>query len=192
MKRTTLILLLILGLVLAGGLGLALRSFVGSYILLPILFVAWLARLVINSVPGWAWWAWFVIIAVVVVWRSLRVRLRDTADPVESPPVAVGPVHAWAERLRGAHSRNAYFRWILARDLAGISTELAALNALNAPPEIAAYLRVGLAAPPWGPAKPLEKITRLWRPVQETTPLDLDPQVAVAFLEGQMEKKHDN
>ncbi len=99
MKRTTLILLVVLGLVLAAALGLALREFVGDTILMPILFIAWLAQLVFNSLPGWFWWAWFVIIAIIIAQRSLRVRPRDTERLHESRAPVTGPVQAWAERL---------------------------------------------------------------------------------------------
>ncbi len=209
MNKTSLILLIVLGLVLAAALGLALREFVGDAILMPILFVAWFARLVFNSVPGWAWWAWFVIIAIIVAQRSLRVRPRDTERRREGRVPVTGPVGAWTERLRATRSRNPYFRWLLARDLAEVSTELAEVQALrratqgdnerpadstalNAPPEIAAYLRMGLGTPPSGPARPPARITRPWRFKQELTPLDVDPEKVITFLEGQLEGRYDD
>ena len=131
MKRTTLILLVVLGLVLAAALGLALREFVGDTILMPILFIAWLAQLVFNSLPGWFWWAWFVIIAIIIAQRSLRVRPRDTERLRESRAPVIGPVQAWAERLRATRSRNVYFRWLVARDLADVSSELAEVLTLR-------------------------------------------------------------
>lgn len=211
MKRTPLILLIILGLVLAAALGLALREFVGDTILMPILFIAWLAQLVFNSLPGWFWWAWFVIIAIIIAQRSLRVRPRDTERLHESRAPVIGPVQAWAERLRATRSRNVYFRWLVARDLADVSSELAEVltlrhatqdeapaatrsrNAdLTAPPEIASYLRMGLGTPPSGPVRPPVSFTRPWRAKQELTPLDLDPEKVVAFLEGQLEGRYDD
>lgn len=205
MKKSLLALLLALGAALALTLGLVLRDFVGAYILTPIFFVAWLAQLIFASIPGWLWWAWFLIIAVVIAWRSLRVRLQDTEGPDERRFPIMGPVRVWAERLRLTHRRNDYFRWQLARDLADLALQCTApyerdsemrpdrdqdLAALNAPPEVASYLQQGLAAAPWRAVKRWERVTRLWRPKKALTPLDLDPQVAIAFLEGQLEEKH--
>lgn len=177
-----------LGAVLALALAFALRDFVGAYIVRPILFVAWLAQLIFNTVPGWLWWAWFVIVAIVIALRSLKVRPQDAEKPAESPVPAAGPVQIWTERLRMARHREDYFRWRLAGDLANISTELAE----DAPAEIAAYLQMGRAEPPWRAVGRLARIIPLWRPQKVLTPLDLDPREVVAFLEGQLEKERDD
>ncbi len=213
MKKATFAVLLTLGLVLTLALGFALRDFAGAHVVRPALFVAWLAQLVVNSVPGWLWWAWFVSIAVVIAWRSLRRPEREAAGPDRDASQVKGPVRLWADRLTLARHRGDYFRWYLARDLAEVSTALAdsltpgspayheredalrlarpdALAALNAPPEVAAYLRAGLAAPPARPIRRRAWLRRTGRPTP--TPLGLAPEATVAFLEKQLEDRHDD
>ncbi|MDQ1301252.1 MAG: hypothetical protein QG637_1173, partial [Chloroflexota bacterium] len=100
-----------------------------------------------------------------------------------------------------------YFRWRLARDLAELGLQLLAyrdredlsrrdrsqyIEALNAPPDVAAYLRTGLVAPPWQPQDLRSRLRRLWQPTKKDSPLEIEPAVVAQFFEGQLEKEHDD
>ena len=206
MKRTYLILLLLLGLALAILLGLALQGVARQVIVLPILYLAWLAELIFRSIPGWLWWAWFLIIVAVIALRSLRGRARN-AGPRRTQRLPVdGPARAWAIRVHTA-KQGEYFRWRLAHDLAELALQYTAyrdhrglakydrgeyIQTLNAPPDVLAYLQAGLKAPPWQPLNRLSRVTRFWRPIKDDSPLALDPAKAVQFLEGKLERESDD
>jgi len=206
MKRTYLILLLILGLALAILLGLALQGIARQAIVMPILYLAWMAELIFRSIPGWLWWAWFLIIVAVIALRSLRVRTRDAGPRRALRPQVDGPARTWAIRVHTAR-QGEYFRWRLAHDLAELALQYTAyrdhrglakydrgeyIGTLNAPPDVLAYLQAGLKAPPWQPVDRLSRVTRFWRPIKDDSPLALDPAKAVQFLEGQVERESDD
>lgn len=206
LQRVLLVGLLIGGVVAAGALGLALQGIARDSLIMPALFLAWLIGLFFRSVPGWVWWAWFLIIALVFAARSLRTYIKPL--PAEPPPrgPAQGAIHAWTSRLQAAE-HGGYFRWRLAHDLAELSLQLlsyyergdlghgdrsAAIERLAAPPYIAAYLRTGLAAPPWQPQDLRSRLERLWRRDAEDAPLQLDPALVVEFLTEHLEREHDD
>lgn len=181
--------------------GVARASFV-----MPLLYAAWLADLFFRSVPGWLWWAWFLVIALVLAARSLRTRAG--ADLVERGDrrLTEGVIHGWIARIQSA-GQGDYFRWRLARDLAELGLQFLAyrdrgdlgqrdrsqyVELLNAPPEIQAYLRTGLTAPPWQPQDLRSRLARLWRPTTKDSPLEIEPAVIAQFLEGQLETEHDD
>jgi hypothetical protein len=206
MKRTSLILLILLGLALAILLGLALQGVARSTIVMPILYMAWMADLIFRSVPGWLWWAWFLVILVIIALRSLRGRARNAGSRSVIRPPVDGPARAWAIRVRTA-GQGEYFRWRLAHDLAELALQFTAyrdhrglakydrgeyIETLNAPPDVLAYFQAGLKAPPWQPVDRLSRVTRFWRPIKDDSPLALDPSKAVQFLEGQVEHESDD
>ena len=206
MKRTYLILLLILGLALAILLGLALQGVARQAIVMPILYLAWIAELIFRSIPGWLWWAWFLIIVAVIALRSLRVRTRNAGPRRALRPQVDGPARTWAIRVHTAR-QGEYFRWRLAHDLAELALQYTAyrdhrglakydrgeyIGTLNAPPDVLSYLQAGLKAPPWQPIDRLSRVTRFWRPIKDDSPLALDPAKAVQFLEGQLERESDD
>jgi hypothetical protein len=205
MKKTTLILLLLLGLALAILLGLALQGFARSAIVVPLLYLAWMADMIFRSVPGWLWWAWFLVVITIIALRSLRGRVRGPGPRRVARPPVDGPARAWANRVRAA-GQGEYFRWRLAHDLAELALQYTAYRAhrglgkydrgeyietLNAPPEVLAYFQAGLKAPPWQPVDRFSRVTRFWRPIRDNTPLALDPAKAVQFLEGKLERESD-
>jgi hypothetical protein len=206
MKRTYLILLLFVGLALAILLGLALQGVARQTIVIPILYIAWMAELIFRSIPGWLWWAWFLIIVSVIALRSLRGRSRNAGPRRALRPPINGPARTWAIRVHTA-KQGEYFRWRLAHDLAELALQYTAyrdhrglakydrgeyIETLNAPPDVLAYLQAGLKAPPWQPLDRLSRVTRFWRPTKDDSPLALDPAKAVQFLEGQLERESDD
>jgi len=206
MKRTYLILLLLLGLALAIVLGLALQGVARQAIVMPILYLAWITELIFRSIPGWMWWAWFLIIVSVIALRSLRGRTRNAARPRALRSPVDGPARTWAIRVHTA-KQGEYFRWRLAHDLAELALQYTAyrdhrglakydrgeyIETLNAPPDVLAYLQAGLKAPPWQPLDRLSRVTRFWRPIKDDSPLALNPAKAVQFLEGQLERESDD
>lgn len=206
-SRALLVGLLLGGVIAAAGLGLALQGVARDSLIMPALFLVWLIGLFFRSVPGWVWWAWFLVIALVFAARNLRTHLKPEPTAPQPRGPAQGAIHAWAGRLQAAE-HGGYFRWRLAHDLAELSLQLLsyrqrgdlsraerseAIELLAAPPQVAAYLRMGLAAPPWQAQDLRARLARLWRrDNEEDAPLLLDPATVVQFLEGQLEREHDD
>lgn len=208
LPRAFIIALLLAGLVLAAILGLLLQGVTRDSFVMPLLYAAWVADLVFRSVPGWLWWAWFLVIALVFAVRSLRMRVAADAVERGDRRRTEGVIHAWIARIQSGDQGD-YFRWRLARDLAELGLQFLAyrdrgdlgqrdrsqyVELLNAPPEIQAYLRMGLTAPPWQPQDVRSRLARLWRPITKTkdSPLEIEPAVVAQFLEGQLESEHDD
>lgn len=205
-KRGYLIALFAAGLLSAIALGLALQGLTRASIVMPLLYLAWLADLVFRSVPGWLWWGWFLIIALVIAGRSLRTRPRPEPIEREDRRLTAGAIRGWMARLESG-DQGAYFRWRLARDLAEMALQFLAyrerggleprersqaIALLDAPADIVAYLQAGLAAPPWQPHDLRSRLARLWHPIHRDSPLEVEPATIARFLEGQLEKEHDD
>jgi hypothetical protein len=206
LPRAFIIALLLAGLALAAILGLLLQGVTRDSFVMPLLYAAWVADLVFRSVPGWLWWAWFLVIALVFATRSLRTRVAADAVERGDRRRTEGIIYAWIARIQSGDQGD-YFRWRLARDLAELALQFLAfrergdlgqrdrsqyVELLNAPPEIQAYLRTGLTAPPWQPQDVRARLARLWRPARRDSPLEIEPAVIAQFLEGQLEKEHDD
>ncbi len=204
--RILLVGLFFLGLILVIILGMALQGVARTSIVMPLLYLAWLADLVFRSVPGWLWWGWFLIIALVIAGRSLRTRPRP--EPIERPDLhlTAGAIRSWMGRIE-ASEHGEYFRWRLARDLAALALEFLAyrdragvaprdrsqyIELLDAPPAITAYLQSGLATPPWQPHDLRSRLAHLRHPARDHSPLNVEPVLIAQFLEGQLEKEHDD
>lgn len=202
--------LLIIGLLLVGLLGIALQPAVRDAVALPIAYAGWLLGLVFNSVPGVIWWAWLLIIMVIVLTKSLRGRREPPASAAQDLPLREGPVSAWFRRIHLAGDSE-YFRWRLAHELARLALGMDAYRegrsttrigkhhvALDGPPEIAAYLNAGLGSGPEEAAGPPASLVDvpawlrdLWRnrrkPARRRSPLALPPERALAYLEEELE-----
>jgi hypothetical protein len=205
MTRTQLILLLVAGLLLVGLLTLAFMATVGASLALPVAYLAWLAGLVFRSVPQWLWWAWFLLMAFVIAAKSFSTRDRGALQPPPNEIVSQGPVRAWTRRVYLA-TKGSYFRWRLAHDLAELCLSLQAyhdrrglarynrreyIEELAAPPQVQAYFRAGLASQPMENPTLFSRLTRWWRSNASDLPVDLDPQIAVSYLEDQLESRDD-
>ena len=210
MKRALIIALLVLGLVLAILLGLAIQGFTRATLITPLLYLAWTADLVFRSIPGWLWWGWFLVIALVIAGQSLRVRHKSLPSPRAGRLPAISPMRVWLNRI-STSDQGDYFRWRLAHEMAELSLRLLAardrhdltqgdrpeygseyIQTLNAPPEVQAYLLSGLQMPQWHTRNRFIKLLRRAHPDEGNSPLELDLRKTVEFLEGQLERKYDD
>jgi hypothetical protein len=198
--------LVLLGLMLVLLLGVTLQSVTRASIVMPILYLVWLADLIFRSIPGWLLWAWFLIVALIIAAGSLRVRSKAEAPGRGRRPPAEGPTQVWITRVQAAN-QGEYFRWRVARELAELGLHFAAyrnqgslsprdrsqtIETLNAPPAIQAYLQMGLVAPLWQPARVWTKLTRLWRPQDRESAVEIEPEAVAGFLEKQLERENDD
>lgn len=195
--------LLLIGLVLllAIPLTLVLGRFARSAIVVPAMYILWLGDLVFQSVPQVLLWAVLLAIALLVSVRSLAKSQRRVQEVREGQRESVGQVGVWAARIE-AMSRGGYYEQLLAQHLGRLFLALLGyrerLNRrevqqrleageLDMPPEVRAYLEAGLA---WESPRPVGLFARLMRrlrPNAYASPLDLDPERVVRFLEGRLD-----
>lgn len=148
-----------LGLLLTLLVAAAVRGAVRDTVVVPLLFLVWGAQLVFDSLPQALPWTLLLLLAAGLAISSMSglrlpaVRRRQHAEPV-------GRTAGWV-RLIQLTRRDEYSRWRLAQRLAQLAVESLAAResiptaqarrrledpALDAPPEVAAYLRAGLTA----------------------------------------------
>jgi hypothetical protein len=186
-----------LALLLAGLLALIFTGIVQDVLVVPLLYLLWLMRVLIESIPQIAIWAGFLAIVAIVAWKSLPMA-RQVPAPRARAPGPLSPVETWAEMFERAE-RDHYARWLLAQRLGQLALERLVHQdqrpvshpwhylqdeSLGMPPAIQAYLRAGMRM-----YQPPRRMRRLWPPgAQEAAgdPLDLDPEVAVRFLENRL------
>ncbi len=183
-----LVIVLIATLVLA----ILVRGFVETVIVAPILYLGWYLSLLLRSVPEAVFWVLFILLALILATRSLQLRRSGWRRRRAQDEANRGPLGKRAHLFELART-SPYFRWQLARELNSLAWELvwpgqtfdldrqrAWLAAADSgmPRDVTAYFLASLdpyrpVAVPWFRRRP--------HPVQ--SPLDLDPDVVVSFLE---------
>jgi hypothetical protein len=195
--------LLLVGLVLllAVPLALALRTFAREVIVVPVLRILWLGYLFLQSIPQSFLWALLLVAALFISARSLIKSRMPTGEVRGEETDRPGQVTVWARRIRWM-THGGYFEWSLAQHLGRLF--LAALayreqlgrdqirqylqaGQLDMPPEIRAYLQAGLSPLPPATVGFLSRLLRRFRPGERPSPLNLDPEQVVRFLEEQSE-----
>jgi hypothetical protein len=205
MKTGRLLILLILLLLLAVPLALVLRNWTREAIVIPLLYLVWLGRLVLASIPQSLIWAVFLLAAAYIAVKSLSGRRNPPAQPRPESEIYMGRVALWARRIHVA-AHGYYYRWNLANALGRLGLELSTYHArpnraqrdayheiekLAAPPEIQAYLQAGLTSPPMRSLHLFSSLGQWLRPQVSDSPLDLDPEKVIRFLEDQMGDQND-
>lgn len=173
----------------------SLDSFFQEMIIQPLLYVLWFGGLVLSTLHQSVFWSLLLLVALVLILRSLG---RGASLPVTIPEKrypSQGQVRRWMGLLERAENQR-FARWNLAQSLRKLAQDT--LNPderqgrakrpvdfeQSLAPDIADYFNAKLppvqAIPLWQrwPIKP----ARSSNPVP-SHPLDLDPEVVVAFLE---------
>jgi hypothetical protein len=171
----------------------------------PIATVLWTLLLLgsrfFRSIPQAFLWMLFLGLVTALAIGSL-VRLGSTSpELVEEPPVLPGPVWRMAQTIRRS-GEGTYTKWRLARYLAELAAEVFercglplpdlrkqewALDGVDAPPQVLAYLKAGLIGRSWEPDNPSSWLRSHLGWDRTPGPLDADLQTVVRFLEEQSE-----
>jgi hypothetical protein len=188
---------LILAMLAAGALAYLLRDVIEQLVIEPLLYVLWVLKLYYDSLPQIL--LWILILAGVVLMAGMSLMTDDVVQgrrEEQRKPVR-GPVETLAEWMLRA-PRGQYFKWLIAQRLGKLARGLASFNARQANPSA----WEPLAGPGWDPPAPIESYLQAgligsfadyprprW-PFQRSapTPLDLDPDQVVEYIEAHMEK----
>lgn len=200
MRRRWLVLGLIL-LLVAAVTAIFLRDLVREWIVEPLIWSYHFLRPLFGAVPQQVYWAFFLWLALFFAARSLlrgQERAHQGGETVRPPTGRVSLWREWLERAAGRSAYRGFFRWRLARNLAELAAQVmeyseglggeAALQAGTKadvlPPEVQSCLQAVSGTADFGRVSPLR---RLFRSRRRGSPLDLDPERVVRFLEDQME-----
>lgn len=174
---------------------LALDNFLQEMIIQPLLYGFWFVGLVLSSLHQSVFWSLLLLVALVLILRSLG---RGASAPVTIPEKrypSQGQVRRWMGLLERAENQR-FARWNLAQSLRKLAQDTLSPDQRlhrdkhrvnfeqNLTPDIANYFNAKLP-----PAQSFSLRQRLQnKPTfsshpAPSNPLDLDPEVVVAFLE---------
>jgi len=167
---------------------LALDNFLQDVVIQPLLYTLWFAGLVLSSLHQSVFWGVLLLVALVLILRSLGGGERSVTTVPEKRYPSQGQVRRWMGLLERAENQR-FARWNLAQTLRKLTQETLSPDERRAkrrdpiehklPPDIAHYFDAKLP-----PAQSLSLRQRLQtKPSQPSHPLDLDPEVVVTFLE---------
>ena len=193
-RRWLLVLLIVAAIVVS----FMLQDVIYQTVFVPLAYLWWLFGLYYHAVPQLILW---VLLVVLVFISSLKLVPIINFFPVvekKIPNTSVGPVESLSILLNKP-TRGVYYKWMIANRLGRLAREMLdqregrvykGYSRLRGrdwepPVEVDAYLETGLngsfADYPnsywWGDSNP--------------TPLDLDPQKAIDYLENEMEMNRD-
>ncbi len=213
-EKGVLRLVLILGAALlpvAVVLAIVLRDMAYQVIVVPILFILWLANFLLDSIPQMFFWLllWLFLLRIAVKSLVDLRRVVHASQPGEHGGQAPGRVHLWQERLALARRGN-YSRWGIARHMLTLFSDIVASSESSlpvavrervragtypAPPEVAAYFQAAMSPQmSYSPSFFKRLVQRFaWRKTAPESPaLNLDVERVVEFLEDQLEVPHEN
>ena len=175
----------------------AMRESIERNVIQPLIYLWWVLGIYYDSFPQAV--LWIILVGVIIMIEigsfsaedSISDGKRDVRKPVQGPTESLA---GWFLRAPD----GLYFKWLIAQRLGKLSRELIAFNARQSPrsdrdalhgpgwdppDEVASYLESGLTGsfavyprPRWPFQRP--------RP----TPLDLDPDTAIDYIESKLEK----
>jgi hypothetical protein len=199
---------LLICLLLTSVLVFAIKDFVREVIIKPLLYAGWFIGLVLDSLPEMVLWAAFILLAFFIASKSLTISKKTSVKEELKQAPKHGSVITWFRLLEWGQKQD-YSRWRLAAELRKLSAKLLLPDkepspydpALRAklPPEIMAYFD---ARPVSGGSRLLPQACpdegRNWGGLgggslpfrreakNETSALNLAPEVVVQFLEKQI------
>jgi len=194
--RRVQIFVLVGALVLSLVLAFALQDVIRKTVIVPLAYLWWVLGIYYDAFPQMVIWICLVVIVLLMLFGSLGPDIESKGYAEDETKPLQGPVEGLAISLEKAH-RGIYVKWQIAHRLGKLARDLLvqrgdrisnkAIGPLlgrdwHPSQPVEEYLEVGLNGsfadypnPPWPFGRP--------RP----TPLDLDVNKAVEFLEAQME-----
>lgn len=176
-----------------------LRGMIHETIVVPTAYLLWTLGLYYRSLSQGIWWIILVALVLWVFGRSLAPQLHPPGKPVAKPKEPRGHVEDLARWL-GRSSHGTYFKWLIANRLGKLAYQILLQRASGKPRSVFEPL----TGPDWLPNPDVQ--TYLESGLQRSfadfpadrnlfaspakTPLDLNVDEAVDFLELQIDQLH--
>jgi hypothetical protein len=183
--------------VIATLLAFPLREAVHEAIVIPVAYWLWALGLLYRSMSQGIWWLVLIVLVALILAKSLAPPLRPPGKALPSSKPALGQVQTLAGWLNKSSS-GIYFKWLIANRLGKLAYQIllqrgnenprSVFDPLTGPDdwhpsaEIQNYLQSGLHRSFADFPNPRRFFT-----TPAKTPLDLDMNNAVDFLESQIE-----
>ena len=202
MRRTLLLIAIVL--VLAVVFGLLLHTVAREAVRSALIRAYDVVRTVLSAIPEPYYWGFLILVIVVSALHSI---VGDEGQSLPAPLHPAGGRTAewrdWLTRAAQPARYRPFYRWLVARSLAKLSSEIVAYQESIPPGEAERLIENGdVVLPPavrdYFLTSMRSRPTRggIWRArlsrSQPHSPLDLDPTQAVDLIETQMEVPHDN
>lgn len=180
-------------------LALPLRDVVQRLVIVPVAYVIWLLGVVYQYTPQLIWWA----LAVVLVVKMVLDAFGPGRFPAKRPLPDARPPHGQVEALARSIIKTregTYFKWMVANRLGRLADRMLAQRegrmsrpafsplsgaGWQPPLHVQKYLEAGLR----GSFSDYPRSKRFR--ILPDSPLDLDVEQAVVFLESQLETRRD-
>jgi len=195
MKRVQ-IFVLVGALVLALVLAIALQDVIRETVIVPLAYLWWVLGIYYNAFPQMVLWICLVVIVLLMLFGSLSADIERKGHAEDETKPLQGPVEGLAISLEKAH-KGIYVKWQIAHRLGKLARDLLVQRG----DRVSAKVIGPLVGRDWHPSQPVDEYLNVglngsfadypnppWpfgRP--RPTPLDLDVNKAVDFLEAQME-----
>ena len=175
-----------------------LKDAIRIYVLEPILYAVRIVSLLYDILPQYIWWGGLVLILALLALRSFGRRQPLTARRKPPAEDRLSQVRAWTQSVTQASGGTFNARWLLARQVARLAVDMIAhqerMNSGQAslrlqsgqipmPPEIRDYLLAGLGLPEQSQFADLLPM----RSDHGASPLDLNPEIVVEYLENRIQ-----
>ena len=168
------------------------RGLVRDIIVVPILYVFWIGRFIVEAIPQSGLWSCFLLVTLIILSIGIAGKRRTKLEHRPSNPAYKGHVDGWATLLRRTEQDD-YYKWRLAQQLQKLTLQAIANNKgqslketrqqlrrgeLDMPPEIEAYFQASLQS--LGNLSPRRRLLG-----SKTAPsaFDIDPSRIVQYLE---------
>jgi hypothetical protein len=199
LRRLLPVLIAIISLALAVLLAYLLKDTIRHFLLAPLFYIYRFFQIIYEAMPQFAWWIAFLLILVLLAVRSLLPHMKITPrrqKPIEADHLS--RARAWSHWLEISNQGD-YSRWLLARNMARLALgimahqerqsleqtrQLIQTGKIRLPAEVRAYFQVGLDAPSF---RHYSEFLTLLRSTRSASPLDLDPEIVIQYLEDRMD-----
>lgn len=195
MKRRIVVAVIVV--IAAALLAYAMRERIERSVIQPLIYLWWVIGIYYDSIPKFMLWLLVVTLIVMIEIGSFATELPVIGRKKESHGSVQGSVEMLAGWFRRAPG-GLYFKWLIAQRLGKLSREWIAFDAR----QVARFGRQALSGPGWDPPEEVAAYLESglngsfadyprprW-PFQRPapTPLDLDPQMAIDYLESKLDK----
>jgi hypothetical protein len=174
-----------------------LRDVVEQLVIVPLIYIWWLIGLYYSTFPQFVMWALLILLVLFSAEKTLipRIRYRTAFKPEPKP--AQGQMEGFVVWLEKSKRGGSYYKWLIAnrlgknareilaqRDGHEVSNKFGRLEGRdwNPPQKIRDYLETGLN----GSFADYPRPYWFWQ-TPKPTPLDVNPQQIVEYLENEME-----